>query len=70
MGPAGTPMGTQLCPFVSHLDPARIQSGGRGCTMLSRGEVARYYPEDEQCLAEMESNVTHYEVVVGQEILK
>ena len=40
MGPVGTPMGTRLCPFVSHFGPARIQSGRRGCTMLSRGEVA------------------------------
>ena len=38
MGPVGTPMGTKFCPFVSHLDPARIQSGRRGCTMLSRGK--------------------------------
>jgi len=70
MGPVGTRMGTKLCPFVSHLDPARIQSGRRGCTMLSRGEVARYYPEDEKYLIELEPKVTHYQVVVGQEILE
>ncbi|HUW12078.1 MAG TPA: hypothetical protein VM537_20290 [Anaerolineae bacterium] len=69
MGPVDTPTGTRLRPFVSHLDPVKIQSGRRGCTMLSRGEVARYYPEDEQYLVEMEPNVTHFEVVVGQEIL-
>jgi heme-degrading monooxygenase HmoA len=32
-------------------------------------EQARYYPEDEQYLVELEPNVTHYEVVVGQEVL-
>ena len=32
--------------------------------------LARYYPEDEEYLIELESNVTHYEVVVGQEILE
>ena len=32
-------------------------------------EQARYYPEDEKYLLELERTVTHYEVVVGQEIL-
>ena len=32
-------------------------------------ERARYYPDDEKYLVELEPNVTHYEVVVGQEIL-
>jgi heme-degrading monooxygenase HmoA len=31
---------------------------------------ARYYPEDEKYLIELEPTVTHYEVVVGQEILE
>jgi len=29
-------------------------------------ELARYYPEDERYLIELEPKVTHYEVVVGQ----
>ena len=33
-------------------------------------EKARYYPEDENYLIELEPTVTHYEVVVGQEMLK
>jgi heme-degrading monooxygenase HmoA len=33
-------------------------------------EKARYYPEDERYLIELEPTVTHYEVVVGQEILE
>jgi heme-degrading monooxygenase HmoA len=33
-------------------------------------ERARYYPEDEKYLVELEPTVTHYEVVVGQEILE
>jgi len=33
-------------------------------------EQARYYPEDERYLIELEPTVTHYEVVVGQEILE
>ena len=33
-------------------------------------ERARYYPEDEKYLIELEPTVTHYEVVVGQEILE
>jgi heme-degrading monooxygenase HmoA len=32
-------------------------------------ERARYYPDDEKYLIELEPTVTHYEVVVGQEIL-
>lgn len=70
MGPVDTPTGTRLRPFVSHLDPARIQSGRRGCTILSRGEVARYYPEGEQYLVELEPKVIHHEVVVGEQMLE
>jgi heme-degrading monooxygenase HmoA len=33
-------------------------------------ELARYYPEDEKYLLELEPNVTHYDVVVGQEALE
>jgi heme-degrading monooxygenase HmoA len=33
-------------------------------------EQARYYPEDEKYLLELEPTVTHYEVAVGQEILE
>jgi len=33
-------------------------------------ERARYYPEDEKYLLELEPTVTHYEVVVGQEIIQ
>ena len=33
-------------------------------------ELARYYPEDERYLIELEPKVTHYEVVVGQEMLE
>jgi heme-degrading monooxygenase HmoA len=33
-------------------------------------ELARYYPEDEKYLVELEPKVTHHEVVVGQEILE
>jgi heme-degrading monooxygenase HmoA len=33
-------------------------------------ELARYYPEDEKYLLELEPKVTHYEVVVGQEALE
>lgn len=33
-------------------------------------ELARYYPEDENYLIELEPRVTHHEVVVGQEILE
>jgi len=33
-------------------------------------KLARYYPEDEEYLIELESNVTHYEVVVGRELLE
>jgi heme-degrading monooxygenase HmoA len=33
-------------------------------------EKARYYPEDERYLIELEPRVTHYEVVVGQEMLE
>ena len=33
-------------------------------------EQARYYPEDEKYLLELEPKVTHYEVVVGQDILE
>ena len=33
-------------------------------------ERARYYPEDEKYLIELEPTVTHYEVVVGQEMLE
>jgi heme-degrading monooxygenase HmoA len=33
-------------------------------------EKARYYPEDEKYLLEMEPTVTHYEVVAGQEIFQ
>jgi heme-degrading monooxygenase HmoA len=33
-------------------------------------ELARYYPEDEKYLIELEPTVTHYEVVVGEEILE
>ena len=32
-------------------------------------EKARYYPEDEKFLIELEPNVTHYEVVAGQEMI-
>ena len=32
-------------------------------------ELARYYPDDEKYLVELEPEVTHYEVVVGQELL-
>jgi heme-degrading monooxygenase HmoA len=31
-------------------------------------ELARYYPDDEKYLVELEPTVTHYEVVVGQEL--
>ena len=31
-------------------------------------EKARYYPEDEKYLIELEPNVIHYEVVAGQEL--
>lgn len=33
-------------------------------------ELARYYPENEKYLIELEPTVIHYEVVVGQEILE
>ena len=33
-------------------------------------EQARYYPEDEKYLLDLEPKVTHYEVVVGQEIIQ
>jgi heme-degrading monooxygenase HmoA len=33
-------------------------------------ERARYYPDDEKYLLELEPTVTHYEVVVGQEIIE
>jgi heme-degrading monooxygenase HmoA len=33
-------------------------------------ERARYYPEDEKYIIELEPKVTHYEVVVGQEMLQ
>ena len=33
-------------------------------------EQAQYYPEDEKYLIEVERRVTHYEVVVGQELLE
>ena len=33
-------------------------------------ELARYYPDDEKYLIELEPRVTHHEVVVGQEILE
>ena len=33
-------------------------------------ELARYYPEDENYLIELEPTVTHYEVVVGQEVFQ
>jgi heme-degrading monooxygenase HmoA len=33
-------------------------------------ERARYYPDDEEYLIELEPTVTHYEVVVGQDILE
>jgi heme-degrading monooxygenase HmoA len=33
-------------------------------------ERARYYPDDEKYLVELEPTVTHYELVVGQEILE
>jgi heme-degrading monooxygenase HmoA len=33
-------------------------------------EQARYYPEDERYLIELEPTATHYEVVVGREILE
>jgi heme-degrading monooxygenase HmoA len=33
-------------------------------------EQARYYPDDEKYLIELEPAVTHYEVAVGQEILE
>jgi heme-degrading monooxygenase HmoA len=33
-------------------------------------ELARYYPDDEKYLVELEPTVTHYELVVGQEILE
>jgi heme-degrading monooxygenase HmoA len=33
-------------------------------------EQARYYPKDEEYLIELEPNVTHCEVVVGEEMLK
>ena len=32
--------------------------------------LARYYPEDEKYLVELEPKVTHYEVVVGQDLLE
>lgn len=32
-------------------------------------EKARYYPRDDQYLIELEPNVTHYEVVAGQELI-
>ena len=32
-------------------------------------EKARCYPEDEKFLIELEPNVTHYEVVAGQEMI-
>jgi heme-degrading monooxygenase HmoA len=32
-------------------------------------ELARYYPDDEKYLIELEPEVTHYEVVVGRELL-
>jgi heme-degrading monooxygenase HmoA len=31
-------------------------------------EQARYYPEDERYLIELEPTVTHYEVVVGEDM--
>ncbi|MEJ2637671.1 MAG: antibiotic biosynthesis monooxygenase [Calditrichia bacterium] len=33
-------------------------------------EKARYYPDDEKYLIEPEPNVTHYEVVAGQEMME
>lgn len=33
-------------------------------------EKARYYPEDEKYLLELEPTVNHYEVVVGREMLE
>lgn len=33
-------------------------------------ELARYFPEDDKYLIELEPKVTHHEVVVGQEILE
>ena len=33
-------------------------------------ERARYYPEDEKYLLELEPTVAHYEVVVGREIIQ
>jgi heme-degrading monooxygenase HmoA len=33
-------------------------------------ELARYYPEDEEYLIELEPKVTHHEVVVGQELVE
>ncbi len=32
-------------------------------------EKARYYPDDEKYLIEPEPNVTHYEVIAGQEVM-
>ncbi len=33
-------------------------------------EKARYYHDDEKYLIELESKVTHYEVIVGQEMIR
>jgi len=32
-------------------------------------EKAKYYPDDEKYLIELEPKVTHYEVIVGQEMI-
>jgi heme-degrading monooxygenase HmoA len=36
----------------------------------SEVERARYYPDDEKYLIELEPTVTHYDLVVGQEIFE
>ena len=33
-------------------------------------EKARYYPDDEKYLMELEPTVTHYEVIFGQEMIR
>ena len=33
-------------------------------------KLARYYPDDDKYLIELEPEVTHYEVVVGRELLQ
>ena len=52
-----------------------LTSFWESCKAISRFarpdiEKARYYPDDEKYLIELEPKVTHYAVIVGQEMIR